>query len=1031
MDDPGLPAIEGVEAGTTKRGAPLIMEICAGTAILSKCFKDCGFEHLAIDHKSNRFHSYVTVCNVELSTEHGWAFLYHIIEHYNVVFVHAAPPCGTCSRAREIPLGPGGGPKQLRSEDYPSGLPHLEGRDLERVQLANSLYSGLTKFLTKCTLQDIPWSVENPTSSYLWLIPCFANLIADTPCRFYNYDTCAWGSTRKLQRSFLSTLPAMCGIQARCPGDHEHAPFGRTRQSDGTFKYATSDEAAYTKQLCVQVVSIVQNALQLFPQKFEADPSNVAVNHKGMIAMQKPPAGRRMPPLISEFERFETIIAASMPTTDAKGCLTACLQHVPSGSKLLSFSKKGEGESSLVLKFGIYRTPMTWIDRSLTLHHPFDNFHAVPDQMLDVLFFILTTSPADVCNFRISKMKLWMSWAEELEAQEREHKLSLDPEVRQILAPKRLLLLRKIACSLDWPDTNLFDEIDAGFKLTGIQSPSNVFGLEPRPPQASEGELWASAKFIRPALIGKVKSAALDTESQPLWDATMEEASNHHWMTGPHTVEQVHDIFNGQPWIPVRRFSVLQSSGDRMKLRPIDDFAENRVNTAYGYSDKLDLRTLDQVVWMTAAITRALALGYISFRRSDGTLLEGKVHSAYLEEGGGRPLLSVLDLSSAYKQFAISKDCRRLSVIALKDPSDSSCKCFIGNVLPFGATASVVHFNRVSRLIHSIGLHAGLLWGNYFDDFPMVAPCILKHSSMNMAKLLLDLLGFQFADHKLKPFDSRATVLGVEIDTSKAMDGFVLVRNKPGRVTEVTDTVNGILARGTLTSKEASRILGRIQFADAQIMGRVGRIAMHEFRLAIKSHESIALDQCAIESLHVLMDRLSSGEPRMIPCCDQRRPILVFTDGASEVSGHTIGGVMFNDNKFEYFSCAVPERLVEEWGSMFSHFIGLVELYAILVSRLLWNDHLSGSRTIYFIDNNSSMDACIKGTSGSRPVRELLLCWEKMEEKARTWTWFTRVPSQSNPADEPSRACHDLMVKLGAVRRQATCPLTGVPLVDL
>ena len=255
---------------------------------------------------------------------------------------------------------------------------------------------------------------------------------------------------------------------------------------------------------------------------------------------------------------------------------------------------------------------------------PFWQFHAVPDQMLDVLFFILTTSPTDVCNFRISKMKLWMSWAEELEAQEREHKLSLDPEVRQILAPKRLLLLRKIARSLDWPDTNLFDEIDAGFKLTGIQSPSNVFGLEPRPPQASEGELWASAKFIRPALIGKVKSAALDTESQPLWDATMEEVSNHHWMTGPHTVEQVHDIFNGQPWIPVRRFSVLQSSGDRMKLRPIDDFAENRVNTAYGYSDKLDLRTLDQVVWMTAAITRALALGYISFRRSDGTLLEGR-----------------------------------------------------------------------------------------------------------------------------------------------------------------------------------------------------------------------------------------------------------------------------------------------------------------------------------------------------------------------------------------------------------------------
>ena len=83
----------------------------------------------------------------------------------------------------------------------------------------------------------------------------------------------------------------------------------------------------------------------------------------------------------------------------------------------------------------------------------------------------------------------------------------------------------------------------------------------------------------------------------------------------------------------------------------------------------------------------------------------------------------------------------------------------------------MVHFNRVSRLIHSIDLSAGLLWGNYFDDFPMVAPCVLIQSSMSMAKLLLDMLGFQFADHKLKPCDSKATVLGVESDASEAGAG--------------------------------------------------------------------------------------------------------------------------------------------------------------------------------------------------------------------------------------------------------------------
>ena len=826
-------------------------------------------------------------------------------------------------------------------------------------------------------------------------------------------------------------MPEMTGIEATCPGNHEHAPFGRTRQPDGTFKYATSDEAAYTKQLCLQVVSVVQNALNLFPQKLEADHHSVAINHKGMIALQKQPAGRRMPPLISEFAAFSTVVASSMPATNTKGCLTACFQHVPEGSKLLSFSKRGEGETSFVLKFGIYRSPIQWVEKSLMLQHPFDNFHAVPDQMLDVLFYILTTAPADVCKFRISKLKLWMKWAEELDTREKEHKQRLDPEVGRVLAPKRLLLLRKIADSLDWPDTHLFDEIDEGFKLIGIQDPSNIFGLEPRPPQSSEGELWANAKFIRPALIGKEKNSNIDAESQPLWDATMEEAGNNHWMTGPYSVEQVHDIFGGQPWLPVRRFGVLQSSGDRMKLRPIDDFAENRVNNSYGYSDKLDLRTLDQVVWVTAAITRSLSLGYVSFRRSDGTLLQGKVNQAYLEGGAGQPLLSVLDLSSAYKQFAIRPDCRRLSVITLKDPSDGLCKCFIGNVLPFGATASVVHFNRISRLVHFIGLSAGLLWGNYFDDFPMVTPMALGKSSMDVAKLLLDLLGFQFAEHKLKPFEPKATVLGVEIDAGDASSGWLLIRNKPSRVDEISNTVRGIISTGTLTSKDASRILGRIQFADAQIMGRIGRIAMHEFRQAIKNSDSIALDPPAIGSLEILINRLETGEPRKVPCCDQRKPFLVYTDGASESSGHTIGGVFAADGKFEYFACAVPDPLIAEWGANFSHFIGLVELYAILVARSLWADQPWWIQGHLFIDNNSSMDACIKGTSGSKYVREILLCWERLEEKTRTWAWFTRVPSQSNPADEPSRACHDLMLKLGAVRRMATCPMLNVPLVDL
>ena len=83
---------------------------------------------------------------------------------------------------------------------------------------------------------------------------------------------------------------------------------------------------------------------------------------------------------------------------------------------------------------------------------------------------------------------------------------------------------------------------------------------------------------------------------------------------------------------------------------------------------------------------------------------------------------------------------------------------------------------------------------------------------------------------------------------------------------------------------------------------------------------------------------------------------------------------MLPKENLNIFACAVPDPLIAEWGANFSHFIGLVELYTVLAGRALWADRLGGSRVIYFIDINSSMDACIKGTSGSKHVRELLLC---------------------------------------------------------
>ena len=46
---------------------------------------------------------------------------------------------------------------------------------------------------------------------------------------------------------------------------------------------------------------------------------------------------------------------------------------------------------------------------------------------------------------------------------------------------------------------------------------------------------------------------------------------------------------------------------------------------------------------------------------------------------------------------------------------------------------------------------------------------------------MLDLLGFEYAKHKLKAFDSKADVLGVTVDFGSVSEDRILIGNKPGR----------------------------------------------------------------------------------------------------------------------------------------------------------------------------------------------------------------------------------------------------------
>ena len=54
---------------------PLFLELCAGTAMLSRCFREAGVPVIPIDPQHNRHHPLAKVCNLSLTEVSTWSFL--------------------------------------------------------------------------------------------------------------------------------------------------------------------------------------------------------------------------------------------------------------------------------------------------------------------------------------------------------------------------------------------------------------------------------------------------------------------------------------------------------------------------------------------------------------------------------------------------------------------------------------------------------------------------------------------------------------------------------------------------------------------------------------------------------------------------------------------------------------------------------------------------------------------------------------------------------------------------------------------
>ncbi|CAE7727675.1 SLC24A2, partial [Symbiodinium necroappetens] len=470
---------------------PMFIEICAGSALLSSIAREAGFDILPIDAGRKVPRAYAHVLRLDLREALTLQFLHNVLRNRTVAWLHFSLPTGTIGRV-------------FRSSAAPLGLPNLQEPLASQVVAANKILDQVAALLQSVAISfpTVGVSVEHPLGSVVWELPAFARLRGSLS--HVSVTACFFGAPYNRKTLLVSNRNIFQSMGGRCPGCAHHCkPPGSGFRVDGS----------YPKAFCEAFVGHVSadcpgRGLFLAPQA-------VSTLHASRAAAQAQPRATKFPPLISEFAYTVTVRAAQAPPLNPKSCLTAAWLSVPLGARLLRSSVPGGvnsphqpvpglADASLAsFTFGVYREPSTFLREAKLLRHPFDTCRGLPDGMLKVLHFVLVQGPVGVMRHRLNVLKLWQKWATELAGEEEKLRASLHPDVRAVLGNKRVLLMKKIASSLQWPDTTLWDDLTSGFKLTGSQ---------PRPiPQANVGCMARSLekKWMRFSLAAGCRAAGL------------------------------------------------------------------------------------------------------------------------------------------------------------------------------------------------------------------------------------------------------------------------------------------------------------------------------------------------------------------------------------------------------------------------------------------------------------------------------------------------------------------------------------------
>ena len=141
-------------------------------------------------------------------------------------------------------------------------------------------------------------------------------------------------------------------------------------------------------------------------------------------------------------------------------------------------------------------------------------------------------------------------------------------------------------------------------------------------------------------------------------------------------------------------------------------------------------------------------------------------------------------------------------------------------------------------------------------------------------------------------------------------------------------------------------------------------------------------------------------------CFTSSLPISVFTDGARDSEVVTVGACLFEHGcpPETFWGEVVPCDVERRWRLGRSwQVIAQSELAPVVLSAHLWRDRLKGKHVLFWLDQDAARQGLIKGYSSNEMSADLIDEALMLLATLGIFPWFSRVPSDSNPADLPSR----------------------------